>query len=82
MILLIVGLLTTFSCCWAYGNSLADKEIIGRIISVVLMFLLLFKFCREISISFREITDRYDCLVHKGALGTLIISICIFFYLF
>lgn len=78
VILLIVGLLTTFSCCWAYGNSLADKEIIGRIISVVLMFILLFKFCREISISFREITDRYDCLVHKGALGTLIISICIF----
>ncbi len=78
VILLIVGLLTTFSYCWAYGNSLADKEIIGRIISVVLMFILLFKFCREISISFREITDRYDCLVHKGALGTLIISICIF----
>ncbi len=78
VILLIVGLLSTFSYCWAYGNSLEDKEIIGRIISVVLMFILLFKFCREISTSFREITDRHDCLIHKGALGTLIISTCIF----
>lgn len=78
VILLIVGLLSTFSYCWAYGNSLEDKEIIGRILSVVLMFILLFKFCREISTSFREITDRHDCLIHKGALGTLIISTCIF----
>lgn len=78
VILLIVGLLSTFSYCWAYGNSLEDKEIIGRIISVVLMFILLFKFCREISTSFRDITDRHDCLIHKGALGTLIISTCIF----
>lgn len=78
LILLIVGLLITFSYTWVLGNSLADNVIIGRITSVVLMFILLFKFCCEISISFREITDRYDCLLQKGTLGTLIISICIF----
>lgn len=78
LILLIVGLLTTFFYTWSLGNSLADNEIIGRITSVVLMFILLFKFCRELSISFREITDRYDCLLQKGTLGTFIISTCIF----
>lgn len=78
VILLIVGLLTTFFYTWSLGNSLADNEIIGRITSVVLMFILLFKFCRELSISFREITDRYDCLLQKGTLGTFIISTCIF----
>ena len=78
LILLIVGLLTTFFYTCSLGNSLADNRIIERITSVVLMFILLFKFCRELSISFREITDRYNCLLQKGALGTLIISICIF----
>lgn len=78
LILLIVGLLATFFYTWSLGNSLADNEIIGRITSVVLMFILLFKFCRELSISFREITDRYDCLLQKGTLGTFIISTCIF----
>lgn len=78
LILLIVGLITTFSFTWAVGNSLSDNEIIGRITSVILIFILLFKFCREMSISFREITDRHNCLLEKGTLGTLIISICIF----
>lgn len=78
LILLIIGLITTFSYTWGLGNSLADSEIIGRITSVILMFILLFKFCREMSISFREITGRYSWLLQKGALGTLIISICIF----